>query len=207
MGHSLRHKSYSEHGNVVFLAEGFCSTRDRFGRLGGNGCGALEAEELALHIASLHDAIGEKGERVAGREPADRLRVLDVRRNAERESGIERDLLAGAVGRQVAGVGKDNVSRGVEVGAEAGGKAPEAIFDKDAVKVNEEPRRSVHLAARRGTQEQCTGHGSRGTLPADVANEEALVAFRKHAAKVEIAAHLAHGKEGDAKLEARRGGT
>ena len=68
MQHLCRGKRQSEHGDVVFLAEGPRGLGDFFGGFSGNGGRALKAEELAMSIAGFDHAVTEQHERVTGHE-------------------------------------------------------------------------------------------------------------------------------------------
>ena len=75
------------------------------------------------------------------------------------------------------------------------------VFAQHAIQVRKQRGGRVGIASGGCTEQEGGGHGGSRAFAAHVADENALPAIGKDAAKIEIAANVAHGVEGDVDLE------
>src|ERR1700728_4329504 len=95
-----------EDGDVVLLAVGLGGGGDLFSGLIADLAGAVEAKEIAGGGLGFDDAVGEQGDLIAGGELERGFGVVCIGNEAERDGGVEGDLVSVAKGREVAGAGR-----------------------------------------------------------------------------------------------------
>lgn len=95
----------SEHGDVIFLAEGLRGGGDTAGGLCADFTCALEAVELTLWIHGFHDTIGQQGQRFAWRKREVSLGVLNAPGDSQWKAGVGGNFFSAAIRRKVAGIG------------------------------------------------------------------------------------------------------
>ena len=100
------HESYRQHADVVLLAELFGGFGDCLRGLIADDLRALETEEFALLVRSLDNAIGDEGQPVAGSQIVVGFGIAAIRKNAQRQAGIDGQFFSVEIRSQVPSVGE-----------------------------------------------------------------------------------------------------
>ncbi len=105
-----------QHGDVVILAEGFSSLRDRFGGMVRDRCGAHEAKEFAVGTLGLDNAVGDESKQTPRPEVEDGFRIRACGNQPQRKAAIAGQLPSVELGSDVAGIGQRQ--RAIDIGAQ-----------------------------------------------------------------------------------------
>ena len=118
-----------EHGYVVFLAESGGGVGDLLRRLPADLPRPVKAEKFTLRVAGFENAVGEKGERVAGGEGQRGFPPGGIGGEAEGQAEIAFVLVTITIRGEMAGIGNRYGSIWLDAGDEAGDEAAAQAAD------------------------------------------------------------------------------
>jgi hypothetical protein len=113
----------TEHGDVIFLAEGLCRAGDLLRGLAAEGLRAVKAEELAREITCFNHTVRQERKAFTRAEREDLFGILGIRSKPQRQPALDLQLYSIKVGSDVSGIGYRQRSVTRHMHHQAGGEA------------------------------------------------------------------------------------